>query len=329
MIGEPAWALDPRFADLEGRKRHAAELRERIEELIASADLAEWARRLDEAELVWGARRHAPRGAGRPAGGGERDARGGPAPAGRRLPHAGRAVPHQRRANRGAGDRLPRPASTPARCWPRSGSATPRSRASRRPASSGSVRLSASQTGRARRLLMAMQPLRRIEAFYPPEQLVTATQGRRLGGWALDLIVILASFGRRLADLVPDRRPAGADAGQADARHVHHARGRQPRRRLVHDPARDRRQDAVLDRDLRDQRGHEMASAACSGSPGRVCGARGTASVSASGTRSPTPTSLTRPRATARRPRRSCACRARSRPRCPAAPRPRRRRRPA
>ena len=53
MIGEPAWALDPRFADLASRKRHAAELRERIEELIASADLAEWARRLDEAELVW------------------------------------------------------------------------------------------------------------------------------------------------------------------------------------------------------------------------------------------------------------------------------------
>ena len=42
---------------------------------------------------------------------------------------------------------------------------------------------------------MATQPLRRIEAFYPPEQLVTATQGRRLGGWVLDLIVVLASFG--------------------------------------------------------------------------------------------------------------------------------------
>ncbi len=53
MIGEPSWALDPRFADLEGRKRHAAELRERIETLIASADLAEWGRRLDEAQLVW------------------------------------------------------------------------------------------------------------------------------------------------------------------------------------------------------------------------------------------------------------------------------------
>ncbi|MYA20964.1 MAG: CoA transferase [Chloroflexi bacterium] len=53
MIGAPSWALDPRFATLEGRKRHAAELRARIEELIASADLAEWGRRLDEAELVW------------------------------------------------------------------------------------------------------------------------------------------------------------------------------------------------------------------------------------------------------------------------------------
>ncbi len=53
MIGEPSWALDPRFGTLEGRKRHAAELRVHIEELIASADLAEWGRRLDEAELVW------------------------------------------------------------------------------------------------------------------------------------------------------------------------------------------------------------------------------------------------------------------------------------
>ena len=53
MIGEPAWALDPRFADLAGRKRHAAELRAHIEELIASGDLAEWGRRLDEADLVW------------------------------------------------------------------------------------------------------------------------------------------------------------------------------------------------------------------------------------------------------------------------------------
>ncbi|MYE46018.1 MAG: CoA transferase [Chloroflexi bacterium] len=53
MIGEPSWALDPRFGTLEGRKRHAAELRAHIEELIASADLAEWGRRLDEAELVW------------------------------------------------------------------------------------------------------------------------------------------------------------------------------------------------------------------------------------------------------------------------------------
>lgn len=42
---------------------------------------------------------------------------------------------------------------------------------------------------------MAMQPLRRIEAFYPPEQLVTATQGRRLGGWLLDLLVVIATFG--------------------------------------------------------------------------------------------------------------------------------------
>lgn len=42
---------------------------------------------------------------------------------------------------------------------------------------------------------MATQPMRRIEAFYPPEQLVTATQGRRLGGWVLDLLVVVATFG--------------------------------------------------------------------------------------------------------------------------------------
>ena len=53
MIGDAPWALDARFETLEGRKRHAAELRDRIETLIASADLDEWGRRLDEAELVW------------------------------------------------------------------------------------------------------------------------------------------------------------------------------------------------------------------------------------------------------------------------------------
>ena len=42
---------------------------------------------------------------------------------------------------------------------------------------------------------MAMQPLRRIEAFYPPEQLQTASQGRRLGGWALDGLVTIVTFG--------------------------------------------------------------------------------------------------------------------------------------
>ncbi len=41
---------------------------------------------------------------------------------------------------------------------------------------------------------MVMQPLRRIEAFYPPEQLQTASQGRRLGGWVLDGVVFLATF---------------------------------------------------------------------------------------------------------------------------------------
>ena len=42
---------------------------------------------------------------------------------------------------------------------------------------------------------MAMQPLRRIEAFYPPEQLQTASQGRRLGGWALDGLVTIVTLG--------------------------------------------------------------------------------------------------------------------------------------
>ena len=42
---------------------------------------------------------------------------------------------------------------------------------------------------------MAMQPMRRIEAFYPPEQLQTASQGRRLGGWALDGLVTIVTLG--------------------------------------------------------------------------------------------------------------------------------------
>ena len=42
---------------------------------------------------------------------------------------------------------------------------------------------------------MAMQPMRRIEAFYPPEQLQTASQGRRLGGWALDGLVAVVTLG--------------------------------------------------------------------------------------------------------------------------------------
>ena len=42
---------------------------------------------------------------------------------------------------------------------------------------------------------MITQPVRRIEAFYQPEQLQTATQGRRLGGWALDVVVVTVTFG--------------------------------------------------------------------------------------------------------------------------------------
>lgn len=42
---------------------------------------------------------------------------------------------------------------------------------------------------------MAMQPIRRIESFYAPEQLQTATPGRRLGGWALDGLVAVVTLG--------------------------------------------------------------------------------------------------------------------------------------
>ena len=42
---------------------------------------------------------------------------------------------------------------------------------------------------------MARPPLRRIEAFYPPEQLQTASPGRRLGGWALDILVATVTLG--------------------------------------------------------------------------------------------------------------------------------------
>lgn len=51
--GGGAWARDPRFATLAGRREHAGELRGRIEALIAGDTLAGWARRLDAAGLVW------------------------------------------------------------------------------------------------------------------------------------------------------------------------------------------------------------------------------------------------------------------------------------
>ena len=53
LLGSPEWALDPRFETLEGRKAHGAELRARLEPVIAERDLGEWGRRLDEAGLVW------------------------------------------------------------------------------------------------------------------------------------------------------------------------------------------------------------------------------------------------------------------------------------
>ncbi len=42
---------------------------------------------------------------------------------------------------------------------------------------------------------MTMQARRRIESFYPPEQLQTASPGRRLGGYVLDALVALVTLG--------------------------------------------------------------------------------------------------------------------------------------
>ena len=39
------------------------------------------------------------------------------------------------------------------------------------------------------------QQLRRVESFYPPAQLQTASPGRRLGGYVLDTLVALVTFG--------------------------------------------------------------------------------------------------------------------------------------
>ena len=53
LAGRPEWLADPRFATLDARSEHRAELTRAIEELMAERDLAEWARLLDAHGLLW------------------------------------------------------------------------------------------------------------------------------------------------------------------------------------------------------------------------------------------------------------------------------------
>ena len=53
MIGRPDWALEPRYATLDGRRAHSEELTRAIEACFSSHDLAHWSARLDEYGLIW------------------------------------------------------------------------------------------------------------------------------------------------------------------------------------------------------------------------------------------------------------------------------------
>jgi len=53
MIGEPAWARDPRYATLHDRRRETVDLTRAIESRFARHDLAHWSERLDRHGLIW------------------------------------------------------------------------------------------------------------------------------------------------------------------------------------------------------------------------------------------------------------------------------------
>jgi len=53
-VERPEWTEDPRFATLAGRAEHMSELTDLMDEVFMSRPLADWARRFDEAELIWG-----------------------------------------------------------------------------------------------------------------------------------------------------------------------------------------------------------------------------------------------------------------------------------
>ena len=50
----PEWLADPRFATMEARRKHPAELIELFDEVFAARDLAEWRARLDAAGITFG-----------------------------------------------------------------------------------------------------------------------------------------------------------------------------------------------------------------------------------------------------------------------------------
>jgi crotonobetainyl-CoA:carnitine CoA-transferase CaiB-like acyl-CoA transferase len=53
LIGREDWLDDPRLATPQGRKEHGAELTAEIAPVMASRDLAEWGKILDEQRMIW------------------------------------------------------------------------------------------------------------------------------------------------------------------------------------------------------------------------------------------------------------------------------------
>ncbi|WP_219414913.1 CaiB/BaiF CoA transferase family protein [Pseudonocardia nigra] len=52
-VGHPEWAEDARFESLVGRREHMDEITDLMDALFATRPLADWARILDEAALIW------------------------------------------------------------------------------------------------------------------------------------------------------------------------------------------------------------------------------------------------------------------------------------